>query len=169
MAKASLPIPRPLGGELKLSTKSDLTSGSPILQAMKRDAPLFVHTLKNIYLYIKCSMAAAEILEWSGSSKRDLMDFPEDVRRAFGYALGVAQLGAKHPSAKPWKGEGAGGGGVCRRQCLSCGLHGAIFQCGVCAALFSKEVTQWHTHGQDRYRTCSQKTQGCAAALRGKL
>ena len=24
-----------------------------------------------------------------------------------GYALGVAQLGAKHPAAKPWKGEGA--------------------------------------------------------------
>ena len=23
-----------------------------------------------------------------------------------GYALGVAQLGGKHPSAKPWKGEG---------------------------------------------------------------
>lgn len=53
-------------------------------------------------------MAAEKILEWSGSSKRDLMDFPEDVRRAFGYALGVAQLGAKHPAAKPWKGEGAG-------------------------------------------------------------
>lgn len=25
-----------------------------------------------------------------------------------GYALGLAQLGAKHPSAKPWKGEGTG-------------------------------------------------------------
>ncbi len=25
-----------------------------------------------------------------------------------GYALGVAQLGGKHPRAKPWKGEGAG-------------------------------------------------------------
>ena len=24
-----------------------------------------------------------------------------------GYALGLAQLGAKHPNAKPWKGEGA--------------------------------------------------------------
>jgi len=47
-------------------------------------------------------MAAEKILEWSGSSKRDLMDFPEEVRRAFGYALGVAQLGAKHPAAKPW-------------------------------------------------------------------
>jgi hypothetical protein len=25
-----------------------------------------------------------------------------------GYALGVAQLGGKHPHAKPWKGEGCG-------------------------------------------------------------
>ena len=25
-----------------------------------------------------------------------------------GYALGAAQLGGKHPGAKPWKGEGAG-------------------------------------------------------------
>jgi phage-related protein len=25
-----------------------------------------------------------------------------------GYALGAAQLGGKHPNAKPWKGEGAG-------------------------------------------------------------
>lgn len=25
-----------------------------------------------------------------------------------GYALGLAQLGGKHPDAKPWKGEGAG-------------------------------------------------------------
>lgn len=53
-------------------------------------------------------MAVEKILEWTGASKRDLMDFPEDVRRAMGYALGVAQLGAKHPSAKPWKGEGSG-------------------------------------------------------------
>ena len=25
-----------------------------------------------------------------------------------GYALGLAQLGAKHPHAKPWKGDGGG-------------------------------------------------------------
>lgn len=47
-------------------------------------------------------------LEFAGASKRDLMNFPDDVRRAVGYALGVVQLGAKHPSAKPWKGEGSG-------------------------------------------------------------
>jgi len=53
-------------------------------------------------------MATEKILEWAGSSKRDLMDFPDNVRRAVGYALGVAQLGAKHPTAKPWKGDGPG-------------------------------------------------------------
>jgi phage-related protein len=53
-------------------------------------------------------MALEKPLEWAGASKRDLMDFPEAVRRAVGYALGVAQLGAKHPDAKPWKGEGSG-------------------------------------------------------------
>lgn len=53
-------------------------------------------------------MVDEKVLEWSGSSKRDLMGFPDDVRRAVGYALGVAQMGAKHPGAKPWKGEGPG-------------------------------------------------------------
>jgi phage-related protein len=47
-------------------------------------------------------------LEWAGSSKRDLLKFPEDARRAVGYALGLAQLGGKHPTAKPWHGEGPG-------------------------------------------------------------
>lgn len=53
-------------------------------------------------------MATEKPLEWAGASKRDLLAFPQDVRRAVGYALGVAQLGAKHPAAKPWKGEGPG-------------------------------------------------------------
>jgi phage-related protein len=36
------------------------------------------------------------------------MEFPEQLRSDIGYALGLAQLGAKHPHAKPWKGEGPG-------------------------------------------------------------
>ena len=47
-------------------------------------------------------------LHWVGSSKKDYLDFPEDVQTDMGYALGVAQLGGKHPSAKHWKGEGSG-------------------------------------------------------------
>ena len=47
-------------------------------------------------------------VDWVGSSKRDFMAFPEAARKDMGYALGVAQLGGKHPSAKPWTGEGSG-------------------------------------------------------------
>ena len=45
---------------------------------------------------------------WMGSSKSDLLGFPEEVVSEMGYALGVAQLGGKHPAAKVWKGEGGG-------------------------------------------------------------
>ena len=47
-------------------------------------------------------------LFWIGSAKSDLQDFPEAVKDEIGVALSVAQFGGKHPSAKPWKGEGAG-------------------------------------------------------------
>ncbi len=33
---------------------------------------------------------------------------PEAVQDHFGIALSVTQFGGKHPSAKPWKGEGPG-------------------------------------------------------------
>ena len=47
-------------------------------------------------------------LIWVGSSRKDLMAFPEEVRTHLGAALGTAQFGGKHPDAKPWKGEGPG-------------------------------------------------------------
>lgn len=47
-------------------------------------------------------------LHWVGSSKDDLLAFPEVVKDEIGTALSVAQFGGKHPKAKPWKGEGAG-------------------------------------------------------------
>ena len=47
-------------------------------------------------------------LFWVGSAKADLLDFPEAVKDGIGVALSVAQFGGKHPSAKPWKGEGPG-------------------------------------------------------------
>lgn len=47
-------------------------------------------------------------LHWVGSSKKDLLGFPELVMGDFGYALGLIQLGGMPPSAKPWKGEGPG-------------------------------------------------------------
>ena len=44
-----------------------------------------------------------------GSSRQDLVDFPEEVRRDIGFALSFAQDGEKHPAAKPLKGfKGSG-------------------------------------------------------------
>jgi phage-related protein len=47
-------------------------------------------------------------LDWVGSSKRDFLSFPELVKDEMGNAFGLAQFGGKHPSAKPWKGQGPG-------------------------------------------------------------
>jgi Phage-related protein len=48
-------------------------------------------------------------VRWVGSSKKDLSDFPEEVRRRVGGALWDAQLGLKAPYAKPLKGFGDAG------------------------------------------------------------
>ncbi|SKB13897.1 conserved hypothetical protein [Planktothrix sp. PCC 11201] len=48
-------------------------------------------------------------VQWIGSSKDDLREFPEEVRDVIGYALYLAQMGSKHESAKPLKGFGSAG------------------------------------------------------------
>src|SRR5208282_107469 len=52
--------------------------------------------------------AGERSLDWTGSSKRDFLQFPESAKDELGNALGIAQFGGKHPAAKPWKGLGAG-------------------------------------------------------------
>ena len=47
-------------------------------------------------------------LFWVSSSKRDLLAMPGPVVRQLGTALSAAQYGARHPAAKPWKGQGPG-------------------------------------------------------------
>ena len=47
-------------------------------------------------------------LYWIGSSIKDVARFPSEVQRTVGFALSAAQFGGKHPSAKPWRGEGPG-------------------------------------------------------------
>lgn len=54
------------------------------------------------------SLSREKPLHWVASAKKDYLSFPIEVHDEMGYALGLAQLGAKHPNAKPWKGEGAG-------------------------------------------------------------
>lgn len=48
-------------------------------------------------------------LVWIGSSRRDLSDMPEDVRRDIGFALYLAQLGQKAVQAKVMRGFGSAG------------------------------------------------------------
>ncbi len=45
-------------------------------------------------------------LDWIGSSKKDLLEFPLDVRKEMGHALYLAQVSGKHKNAKPLKGFG---------------------------------------------------------------
>jgi len=43
---------------------------------------------------------------WVGPSKKDFMEFPNEVRKEMGHALYVAQKGEKHRDVKPLKGFG---------------------------------------------------------------
>src|SRR2546425_13079290 len=54
------------------------------------------------------SVSGEKPLFSNGSSKDDLLAFPEAVIDEIGTDLSVAQFGGKHPSAKPWRGEGPG-------------------------------------------------------------
>ena len=67
--------------------------------------------LDNLYqfIYILVMLANEKSLEWVGSSYKDLMALPVDVRRLFGFALSLAQSGDKHDAAKVLKGFGGAG------------------------------------------------------------
>jgi phage-related protein len=54
------------------------------------------------------AMSREKPLHWVASAKKDYLTFPAEVQDDMGYALGLAQFGAKHPKAKPWKGQGSG-------------------------------------------------------------
>jgi phage-related protein len=47
-------------------------------------------------------------VHWMGSALKEVRRFPAEVQRTVGFALGAAQFGGKHPSTKPWKGDGPG-------------------------------------------------------------
>ena len=48
-------------------------------------------------------------VHWLGSSRENLRALPDQVQDDIGYALYVAQMGGKHPDAKPLKGFKGGG------------------------------------------------------------
>jgi phage-related protein len=47
-------------------------------------------------------------LKWVGSSLKELLGFPDEVKREIGYALHVAQEGKTHETVKMFKGSGSG-------------------------------------------------------------
>ena len=66
--------------------------------------PFYAHT--GIIFYMDKDI---KNLEWIGSAKKDLFAMPEDVKRTFGFALHLAQVGQKHISTKVLKGFGSAG------------------------------------------------------------
>lgn len=48
-------------------------------------------------------------VEWIGSSRDDLREFPPEVRRVMGQAIDDAQWGGEHPAVKALKGFGGRG------------------------------------------------------------
>jgi|GEM_PF-366082 len=61
------------------------------------------------FIYILIMPKNEKPLEWVGNSHKDLMALPSDVRRVFGFALSLAQVGEKHDAAKVLKGFGGAG------------------------------------------------------------
>ena len=59
--------------------------------------------------YSSAMEASLKPLVWVATSRDDLEDFPDEVRRGMGYALYLAQVGEKHADAKPLKGFGSAG------------------------------------------------------------
>lgn len=60
-------------------------------------------------MYNQSMVYTEKPLEWIGSSHKDLMALPTEVRRLFGYALSLAQAGDQHDAAKVLKGFGSAG------------------------------------------------------------
>jgi phage-related protein len=98
-------------------------------------------------VYTATGAAREKPLHWVGSAKKDYQAFPGEVQDDMGYALGVAQLGGKHPHAKPWKGEGPGVFEIVEdpsRRYVPRGLYGAFRGCRVCPACVPEEVEDRH-------------------------
>lgn len=55
------------------------------------------------------TVEAPKDIIWVSSSLDDLQQFPDSVRKLMGFALFMAQCGAKHLQAKPLKGFKGGG------------------------------------------------------------
>ena len=74
-------------------------------------------------------------LEWVGSSYKDLLALPSEVRRFLGFALSLAQMGDRHDAAKVLKGFGCAG--VLEVvECDAGGTYRAVYTVKFPAAVF---------------------------------
>lgn len=69
-------------------------------------APRAIYSISGIFPVVRSD---EKLLIWLGSSKKDLMALPTEVRKFFGHALDFAQRGDRHDAAKVMKGFGGAG------------------------------------------------------------
>jgi len=74
-------------------------------------------------------------LYWIGSAKKDLLEFPADVRRFFGHALDFAQRGGRHDAAKVMRGFHGAGVLEVVEDCVS-GTYRAVYTVQFAEAVF---------------------------------
>jgi len=58
---------------------------------------------------VRSRMETPRRLNWIGTSREDLKQFPDEVQDEMGYGLFLAQMGEKHHRAKPLRGFGGAG------------------------------------------------------------
>ena len=95
-------------------------------------------------------------IEWIGTSLKDMRGMPEEVRRYFGVALYTAQLGGKHPEAKPMKGF-TGSGVLEVVEDYNTDTYRAVYTVRfadaiLCSARFPEEVKEGYCHASGRDR-----------------
>lgn len=56
---------------------------------------------------IEAQGSIMKVLKWIGSSREDLMEFPDEVMDEMGYGLYLAQMGDRHGHAKTLSGLGS--------------------------------------------------------------
>lgn len=116
--------------------------------------------------------AALKPLDFIGSSREDLKEFPDEVKQDIGYALFEAQKGQKSEAAKPLKGFGGTGvleiierfdGDTYRA------VYGEVSRSRLRVALLSKEIQEWHQDAAARHRADSAAIESGGRGLPGAL
>ena len=103
-----LPLVRQALAPAQLDEQHQPTSGNV---AARRPLLIANYAVQKLYRYgynVQMTFEMKPIV-WIGSSKKDLLALPEPVVDVFGYGLHLAQVGGKHPDAKPLGGFGSAG------------------------------------------------------------